>query len=98
MSYRYRPPVVAILLVSFLLLQNTSLSFSSPTRIQDNDEVVRVDSDLVVLNVTVSDASGNFVTDLKKSDFKILEDGVEQRISSFEAEETPFAAAVLLDF
>jgi Ca-activated chloride channel homolog len=98
MSYRNRAPGATILLASLLLLQNASLAIGTPTHFQDTDEVVRVDSDLVVLNVTVSDASGNFVTGLKKSDFKIFEDGVEQRISSFDAEETPFAAAVLLDF
>jgi len=65
---------------------------------QDDEEVVRVNSDVVVLNVTVTDASGKFVSGLTKKDFRIFEDSAEQRISSFGAEETPFAAAILLDF
>jgi Ca-activated chloride channel family protein len=64
---------------------------------QDEDEVVRVNADLVVLNVTVTDNSGQYVHKLSYKDFKVLEDGVEQRVSLFSVEETPFAAAILLD-
>lgn len=64
----------------------------------DDDDVVRVNTDLVVLNVTVTDSSGKFVRGLRSSDFRLSEDGKEQAISSFGAEETPFAAVVLLDF
>ena len=63
----------------------------------DDDEVVRVNTDLVVLNVTVTDASGEYVHKLSHRDFNILEDGVEQRVTLFSVEETPFAAAILLD-
>ncbi|HKQ53862.1 MAG TPA: VWA domain-containing protein [Pyrinomonadaceae bacterium] len=72
---------------------------STPALAQDDDdEVVRVNTDMVVVNVTVTDASGKYVRGLKRADFKLMEDGREQTISSFGAEETPFAAAVLLDF
>ena len=64
---------------------------------QDQDDVVRVSTDLVVLNVTVLDKNGKFVTGLKRGDFQIIEDGVEQRATGFSAEETPFAAAIMLD-
>lgn len=67
------------------------------TKSQDDDEVVRVNTDLVVLNVTVVDATGKFVRGLRSSDFKLLVDGREQPVSNFMREETPFAAAVLLD-
>ncbi len=59
--------------------------------------MVRVNTDLVVLNVTVVDKAGNFVHGLKSSDFKLFVDGKEQPISRFLREETPFAAAILLD-
>ena len=64
---------------------------------QDEDEVVRVNAELVVLNVTVTDGSGQYAHKLSHRDFKILEDGVEQRVTLFSVEETPFAAAILLD-
>ena len=69
---------------------------SSFTQQQDED-VVRVNTELVVLNVTVLDKDGKFASGLKRSDFRIFEDGKEQKLANFGAEETPFAAAILLD-
>ena len=43
-------------------------------------------SGLVVVPVTVKDGSGELVSDLQESDFRILDDGVEQRISLFSAD------------
>jgi Ca-activated chloride channel family protein len=63
----------------------------------DEEEVVRVNTNLVVLNVTVTDSAGRYVHKLSRGDFKIFEDGREQRIGLFSVEETPFAAAILLD-
>jgi len=62
-----------------------------------DDDVVRVNTDLVVLNVTVLDKNGKFVPGLKPTDFQIFEDGAGQKVAGFTAEETPFAAAILLD-
>jgi len=64
---------------------------------QQQDEVVRVNADLVVLNVTVLDKDGKFVSGLKRTDFRVFEDGAEQKVATFATEETPFAAALLLD-
>ena len=67
---------------------------------QDDDDVVRVNTDLVVLNVTVTDKNGQYVKSLKKSDFKVYEDGKEvpaTAIASFAFQEAPYAAVVLLD-
>jgi len=77
------------------------LCFSAVVAVaQDDDDVVRVNTDLVVLNVTVTDKSGQYVKGLKKSDFKVYEDGVEVQpnmIASFSLHESPYAAVVLLD-
>jgi Ca-activated chloride channel homolog len=64
---------------------------------QDEEELVRVESDLVVLNATVTDGAGHFVHKLRRGDFTVFEDGREQPITLFSVEETPFAAAILLD-
>lgn len=67
---------------------------------QDDDDVVRVNTDLVVLNVTVTDKNGQYVKALKKSDFKVYEDGKEvpaSAIASFAFQDAPYAAVVLLD-
>jgi Ca-activated chloride channel family protein len=64
---------------------------------QDQDDVVRVDTELVVVNATVLGKDGKFVPGLRRGDFHVFEDGQEQTLATFSAEETPFAAAVLLD-
>src|SRR5580692_793057 len=51
---------------------------------------------LVVLPVTVKDRSGNLVPDLKKDEFRIFEDGVEQQVFSFTAEAYPLSIVVLI--
>ncbi|HZE63296.1 MAG TPA: VWA domain-containing protein [Pyrinomonadaceae bacterium] len=73
---------------------------SSPAYTQQADDVVRVNTDLVILNITVTDGTGQYVPGLRLSDFKVFEDGKEvpaQLISSFSVHESPFASVVLLD-
>jgi Ca-activated chloride channel homolog len=67
---------------------------------QDDDDVVRVDTDLVVLNLTVTDKAGQYVKGLKPSDFKLYVDGIEVQqsaIGNFSFQEAPYAAVLLLD-
>ncbi|HVA93416.1 MAG TPA: VWA domain-containing protein [Candidatus Dormibacteraeota bacterium] len=52
---------------------------------------------LVVVPVTVKDASGKLVTDLQKNEFRIFEDNIEQPITLFSADAYPLSAAVLID-
>ena len=84
-----------------LLFLLVLLCFSAPVVLaQDDDDVVRVNTDLVVLNVTVTDKAGQYVKALKASDFKVFEDGMEvpkNMITSFSLQESPYAAVVLLD-
>ena len=70
---------------------------ASPINQEQDEDVVRVSTDLVVLNATVLDTGGKFVRGLKRGDFQVFEDGSEQKIATFSTEETPFAAAILLD-
>lgn len=87
----------AILICSALVL---AFSPFPASRSQDqDDEVIRMNTDLVVLNVTVLDAQGRFVRGLRPADFSVIENGQPQALtlSSFGAEETPFAAVILLD-
>lgn len=69
-------------------------------RSQQDDDVIRTNTELVVLNVTVTDKAGQYVPGLKLSDFAIFEDGKQvlpEGISSFDVHESPFASVVLLD-
>jgi Ca-activated chloride channel homolog len=74
-------------------------NFNFPSRAQNSqdDEIVRVETDLVVLNVAATNRSGAYVHGLERTNFKIYEDGQEQQITNFSREETPFAVALLLD-
>ncbi|HSL54975.1 MAG TPA: VWA domain-containing protein [Pyrinomonadaceae bacterium] len=68
--------------------------------VAQDDDVIRTNTELVVLNITVTDKAGQYVKGLKASDFKIYEDGVEVKpntIASFSLQESPYAAVVLLD-
>ena len=73
------------------------LAFNFSIFAQDDDEVITVDSSVVILNASITDAKGNAVTNIKQTQFKVFEDGTEQEISVFKAQETPFAAVILLD-
>ncbi len=67
---------------------------------QHGDDVIRVNTDLVVLNITVTNKQGDYVPGLRLSDFKVYEDGTEvpaRVIASFGIHEAPFASVVLLD-
>ena len=61
------------------------------------DDTVKLHSDLIVLTVTVTDAAGQYAHGLTEKDFAILEEGAKQEISILLAEESPFAAAILMD-
>ena len=51
----------------------------------------------VIVPVTVKDRNGNLVADLKKEDFRVFEDDVEQRILDFKTEAVPISMVVLID-
>ena len=55
---------------------------------QDADYVFRAETELVLVNVSVRDKDGNFVRDLKPEDFTVLEDGKQQKVVSFDIENT----------
>ncbi|MCA1635492.1 MAG: VWA domain-containing protein [Acidobacteria bacterium] len=64
----------------------------------DEDEVVRVESDLVTLNVSVVErSSGRGLKGLAREDFRLEEDGVEQQIAHFESANAPFDLLLLID-
>lgn len=60
-------------------------------------DVVRINTTLVTVPVSVLDRQGRFVYGLRREDFHLYEDGVEQSIVHFEPTEMPFTVALLLD-
>src|SRR5207253_9577733 len=60
-------------------------------------EVIRVNTALVSVPVSVLDRQGRFVPNLRKEDFSVFENGIEQPIAYFEPAEKPFTVALILD-
>jgi Ca-activated chloride channel homolog len=60
-------------------------------------DVLRVETSLVTVPVSVLDRQGRFVPNLKREDFHVFENGVEQSIAYFEPAEKPFTVALVLD-
>src|SRR5881397_3746043 len=60
-------------------------------------DVIRFDTSLVTVPVTVVDRYGRYVPLLHREDFKILEDGVEQKISYFATTDQPITVVLLID-
>jgi VWFA-related protein len=60
-------------------------------------DVVRINTTLVTVPVSVLDRQGRFIPNLRKEDFSIFENGVEQAIAYFEPAEKPFTVALVLD-
>ena len=59
----------------------------------DAPDIIKVDTDLVPLDVVATDAKGRLVRNLKKEDFKLYEDGIERPIASFNLEKIEGARA-----
>lgn len=63
----------------------------------DEDSVVRVSTSLITVPAVVMDRNGRYIPNLKREDFHIYEDGVEQSLAYFASIEKPFTVALMLD-
>jgi Ca-activated chloride channel family protein len=69
-----------------------------PDETIDDDDVERVETDLTNVLFTAVDRSKRFVTTLKQGDIRVLEDGVEQKVFTFQREtDRPLSLAILID-
>jgi len=73
-----------------------AVSAPGPEEVAEGD-VVRVNTTLVTVPVSVLDRQGRFVPNLRREDFTVFENGIEQSIAYFEPAEKPFTVALLLD-
>ena len=58
---------------------------------------IRVDSTVVLINVTVTDPLNRFVTGLEKEHFRLFEDKAEQKITHFASEDAPLSVGLIFD-
>lgn len=62
------------------------------------DYSIQVTTQLVSVPVTVITKDGQFIPGLKAENFRVIEDGVEQKVSRMEQTEAPITAVMLLEF
>lgn len=63
----------------------------------DDGEVLRIETNLVTVPVSVFDRNGLYIPGIRQSEFKIYEDGVEQEIEYFATTDVPFTVVLLID-
>jgi Ca-activated chloride channel family protein len=63
----------------------------------NGDDTLKLHSDLVVVNLIVTDAKGQYAHGLGMKDFSVVEDGAAQTVNALISEEASFAAAILID-
>lgn len=63
----------------------------------DAGDVIRVNTTLISIPVSVMDRDGRYVPNLLKDDFRIWEDGVEQDVAFFQSVDKPFSVVLMLD-
>src|ERR1700719_5166116 len=81
MAKRYMFACLGVL----IFLSSFGIWLAAQDREQDNSSnVIRVVVSMVQLNVAVTDEKGNYVTTLRPSDFDISEDGIPQKVATFE--------------
>src|SRR5687768_18565963 len=69
----------------------------TPKPIKEEEGIIRVDTELVNINVRVIDRNSRPVGGLKRSDFTVLEDGVPQEIEFFSQSELPTNYSMVVD-
>lgn len=80
-------PVLMLILSGFLFAQTNT----------ENDDVLRIETQLVEVPLVVTDKSGKPLLNLKQSNFSIYENGKPQEITEFFTTAAPFEVALLLD-
>jgi Ca-activated chloride channel homolog len=61
-------------------------------------QLIKLDVDLALLNVTVTDPYNRLVTGLEPDNFRVYEDNIEQEVVTFSAEDVPISIGVIFDF
>jgi Ca-activated chloride channel homolog len=75
----------------------TNPDSNQATTANTSDNVLKINSELVLIDVSVLDNSRNFVPSLDKSSFRIFEDQVEQQIEVFSKESVPVSFGFVID-
>lgn len=90
---------LTILLISLFLFVLTVSAQVSPqnTKVEDDDEILKIETQLVDVPIVVTNQDGKPILNLKSENFDIFEDGKKQELSAFTTTNAPFEVALLLD-
>jgi Ca-activated chloride channel homolog len=81
-----------------IIVLTVAFVFLIPTHAQEQPQgIIRVGVNLVLVDATVKNKSGQIMADLKKEDFELREDGVAQKLDVFSKDELPLEVALVLD-
>ena len=69
---------------------------TGPEEVEAGD-VIKVNTTLITIPVSVMDRDGRYIPNLQKEDFRIWEDGVEQEVAFFQSVDKPFSVVLMLD-
>jgi len=106
MTWKNRTLIVAALLVLTLSVvmvagtgrgQNPEQNTTSEKTGKQSSPTLKVDVDLVLVNATVTDRLGRYVSGLEAQHFQITEDRTEQKVEYFSAEDVPISVGVIFD-
>ena len=100
--------IVALLMCAFAIafslvptyaqsLVADDVKHDTPGRIINQGQALRLDVELALVNVTVTDSYDRLVTGLEAENFRVFEDNVEQEIVSFSSEDLPISIGLILD-
>lgn len=76
--------------------QNAPLPTPTPVD-DDENEIIKVETNLVTMPVSVLDRDGRYVSGLQQRDFQVFENGIEQKVDYFQSVEMPFTVVMLID-
>ncbi len=75
----------------------TATAPANPPNDADDGEILRIETNLITIPVSVFDRNGLYIPGLRQNEFKIFEDGVEQEIAYFGTTDKPFTVAIVID-
>jgi len=76
--------------------QSRQRSQDGPEEVGAGD-IIRVNTTLVTLPVSVMDRDGKYIPNLRKEDFRLWDNGIEQQVAYFASTEQPFTVVLMID-
>ncbi len=101
-------PLMSVLLLGFAILSSLTpaiaqslvpndVKHDTPGQVIKQGQAIRLDVELALVNVTVTDPYNRLVTGLEPDNFRIFEDNIEQEVVNFSSEDIPISIGVIMD-